>query len=197
MKKAILLFGILLFVTAQMIGCAARKPETTTTPATDDIIDNVPGWYNNPPEDDEQFYGPGTGTSRDLQVARNKASQAAMAEVAKEIEAAFDAMRDQLLEEIGTADKSHFREQWTESSRLVVSQLLRGLHMEESGIQNEGGVYRAYVLYSMPVGASYGELERRLSENEEITTIIRKTEAFKQMKQAIDEYKQSKSKQGP
>ncbi len=196
MKRALILVSLFAFVLLLAVGCGSNKPATTTGPATDSRVENVPDWYMNKHEDPNYHFGTGTGTSRDMQVARDKAMQNALQQISSEIEQKFEGLRKMFQEEVGTADESHYLEQFTQTSQSVASQVLRNAKMEDSEFQNEDGVYRAYVLYSLPVGATLEDLNNRLSQEEEMYTRFRSSQAFDEMDKQIQEYEEFKQQQG-
>jgi len=45
----------------------------TISSIAQDFVDAIPEWYNNPPVSTQKYYGVGTGTSRSLEIAEQKA----------------------------------------------------------------------------------------------------------------------------
>jgi len=196
MKKAIVLFSFLLIVAWMLAGCASNKPETNIGQANDEIVKNAPDWFLDPPDDPNLYMQSGTGTSRAMQSARDKASEQAERQIALEIEQRFQAMRNVFSEEIGTADESQYLAQFTLASKQVVNQVMSGCKMEKSAFANENGVFRCYVLYSMPKGMASDQLNRQLSQQEELYTRFRASQAFEEMQNDIEAYEQWKQEQG-
>lgn len=131
-----------------------------------------------------------------MNFARDKAAQNAMRQISLAMETKFSALQKQFQEEIGTAEESQYLEQFTVSSKAVMSQVLNGLQMEKSELQNENGVFRAYVRYAIPVGRGLQALDQRLSREEELYTRFRASEAYEEMEDEIEQYEQWKAEQG-
>ena len=196
MKRIIALNIGLLLITWLLVGCASSVPKTTTGPAKDDIIENIPEWYLNPPQDPNFYFGTGSATSRDMQVARDKATSAAKLQISTDMEEKFGGLGKMFQEEVGTAEESHYLEQYTQASESVTSQVLTGAHMDESQVMNEGGVYRFYVLYSIPLASSLEALDKRLSQEEELYTRFRASQAWEEMEKEIEAFDAYKEAEG-
>lgn len=187
---------LVLLMTALLIaGCGGHKAATTTQKATDDVIKSVPEWFPKPPDDPNYFFGTGTATSRDMQVARDKATNAAMMQITQAIETKFEGLRKMFQEEVGTADESQYLEQFSQATQAVVSQVVNGMEMVDSEYKNEDGVFRSYVWYQVPVGASAEALMSRIRQQEQMYTRFRSSETFQELQKEVDEFEEFKANQ--
>lgn len=189
--------AVLLLTLLILIGCGGPKmATTTTTPATDQTIKNIPKWFNKLPEDPNYYFGKGTATSRDMQAAQDKAEQHAMLDISRSIEAKFEWLRKMFQEEVGTATESQYLEQFTNVSKTVVSQVLNGVQEDNSTVMNENGVFRAYVVLRMPVGASLEALQNKLKQQEQLYTRFRSSQANAELEKEVKAFEQYKKEQG-
>ncbi len=79
MKRLSSILAILI-LSFLFIRCGGSQP----LPETDKM--DIPEWFLNPPADPSYFYGTATATSKDMQLAIDKATTDARAKVAQQIE---------------------------------------------------------------------------------------------------------------
>src|SRR3990172_1979317 len=92
--------AILLLALVVAVGCGGTKHAGITPPATEAVIESAPKWFINPPQEDDFIFGAGTATSRDMQLAKDKAAETARFEVAKAIETQYEAISKRFQEEV-------------------------------------------------------------------------------------------------
>ena len=85
------------FCTVAVIGCAGgTKLQKAST-------DDMPDWYLNPPANTADFmYSVNSQSSQDMQIAVDKASTGARAEMQRQVESNIQAMQKKFNDEIGT-----------------------------------------------------------------------------------------------
>lgn len=176
-------------------GCGGSEQTTLTPTASDETVENVPDWFVSPPEDPNYLFGAATATSRSMQMAVDKATTAARGNIASTLESKFEGLTKRFQEEVGEASESQMLTQFTQAQQEVVSQVLRGVSTREREIKKEESIYRAYVLMNMPVGQAAAELMSKISENEEMYTRFRSTQAFDEMEEEVEEYEQFREEQ--
>jgi quinol monooxygenase YgiN len=152
-------------------------------------LEDMPEWVVEKPESENAMYGSGTGSASGLQTAIDKSKMRAQGDIASSIEAQFQSMTEDFREEVGDEELSQF----TQTQRQVVDQVLRGVQAEDQKVIKEDDGYRVYTLMRMPVGAAADEFLSQLQTNEEAYTRFRKSEAFKRMQEAVDEYEESRN----
>jgi len=185
--------ALVLTVVVVLIGCGASKQQTGVTPkATQETMESIPSWYLNPPEDPNFIITTGTATSRDLQLARDKASDAARMDVAKAIETKFNGLSKRFQEEVGTGDDAQYLDQFTQATKAVVSTVLSGATIDKTEVKNEQGTFRVYVLMKMPIGASSQALMNKLMQQEQLYTRFRASETFKDLNAETEKFEQFK-----
>jgi hypothetical protein len=160
--------------------------------------ENVPEWYLNTPEDPNYVYAAQTSTSQRMQVAIDKATTGARGDLAASLETKIESMTKSFTEEID----GELRESYTQAQKEITSKVLRGTSPKEKKVfQEDNGTWRAYVLMELPVGKAAQEFLSKMNSSEgEMYTRFRSSQAFKEMKEAVDEYekeqRQGMSSQG-
>ena len=84
-------------------------------------------------------------------------------------------------EEVGEGDDSELLQQFTSVTKSVTSQTLNGSRVVESKVLVESGIYRAYVLMSLPIGEANRQLMQEIRENKNLYTRFRATQAFEEL----------------
>ncbi len=180
-----------------LAGCAGQKETTGITPkATEETLSSVPKWYLNPPSDPNFIFTTGTATSRDMQVARDKAGDAARMELGKVIETRFSGLSKRFQEEVGTGEDAQYLDMFTQATKAVVSTVLSGAAIDEAEMKNEAGLFRAYILLKMPIGASSQALLNKLKQQEQMFTRFRSTQVFEELEKETGAFENWKSGPG-
>ncbi|MBM3328154.1 MAG: hypothetical protein FJY67_01600 [Calditrichaeota bacterium] len=177
-----------------LVGCGGTKTGITP-PAASETIKAAPKWFLSPPQDSQFLFGTGTATSRDMQLARDKASDAARMEIAKSVETRFDGLSKRFQEEVGTAEDAQYLDMFTQATKAVVSTVLSGVITDQSELAAEGGVYRCYVLMKMPLGATSQALLDKIKKQEQLYTRFRSSQVFDELSketEAFDKWKEGK-----
>lgn len=150
--------------------------------------EEVPEWYLNTPDDPNYVYAANTATSQRMQVAIDKATTGARGDLAASLETKIESMTKSFTEEVG----DDLRQQYTEAQKEITSKVLKGTSAKEKKIlKQDNGTYRAYVLMELPVGKAAQEFLAKLNsmnKEDEMYTRFRSSQAFKEMKEAVDEY---------
>lgn len=170
----------LLFVGVALVGCGGSEPASEK--------DNVPDWYLDAPEDPNYVYAAQSATSQKMQVAIDKATTNARGDLAANLETKIESMTKSFTEEVG----DEMRQQYTEAQKEITSKVLKGTSAKEKEVfQEDEGTWRAFVLMELPVGEAAKEFLAKVNDNEdEMYTRFRSSEAFKEMKKAVDEYEE-------
>lgn len=182
MRTGVRLFGLLLLGVA-LVGCGNNPDDPS----------NVPEWYLNTPEDPSYLYAANSATSQKMQVAIDKAMNGARGDLASNLETKIESMTKSFTEEIG----DDLRQQYTEAQKAITSQVLKGTSPKEKEVfQKDNGTWRAFVLMELPVGKAAEKFMQKLNNrDEEMYTRFRSSQAFKEMKKAVDDY-EKEQKQG-
>jgi len=163
---------------------------------TDTKLGDVPDWFKNIPEDPDFLFSAKTATSKDLQLALDKATQAARADIAQQAEVKISGIQKSFQEEVGAGDESELLQQFTQASKSVFSTQLVGSKTKEQKLVKDGQGYRAYVLVEYPVGAAAQALMQQLSKKKNLYTRFRASQTFEELNKEVEKYEKWKKEQG-
>jgi len=188
MRRTAVTIGLAAGVCLLFIGCGGAKKTGITPPATPETIKKIPDWYLKPPTDDDFLFATGTATSRDMQLARDKASDAARLEMAKACEVRMQGISKRFQEEVGQAESAQYLDQYTQAVQGVVSTVLTGVSVDKNEVLNENGVFRMYVLLKMPLGSTSSALLERIKQQEQLYTRFRSTQVFEELEKEAQKF---------
>ncbi len=155
-----------------------------------------PEWYTNVPEDPDFFFSAATATSRDLQLAVDKAKTDARAEIARQLEVHISGLTKKFDEEVGLSDNSNLYSLFMQATKMVVDQTLRGTTVKYQHTTPEKMGWRACVLVQCSKAEANAQLVDRISNNEELYTRFRASQAFKELEKEVEAYRKYKEEQG-
>jgi hypothetical protein len=169
------------------LGACSRGTRVTSIPRVDrsDAGSIVPDWYVNPPRDDKSLIATGSATSSDMQLALTKAQTVARATLAEEMQSTYRVLSKQFAEEVGRDSTSQILDQYTRTVEAVVNATLVNTVMRQQHLQQEPGMYRAFVLLGVSRDDIAARLLRELKANEALYTRLRSIQAFKDLEASI------------
>lgn len=180
-------FSIFLFTTLVLVGCGGSQHNL---PGTD--VGDMPDWFLNPPTDPNFLYAAKTESSRDMQMALDKAANSGRAEIARQVEVKMSALEKQFKEEVGEAENSTMLQQFTQATKSVTNQSLNGSRIKEQKLFQDGNTWRAYVLVEYPIGAANVQLMEAMKKNQEMYTRFRSTQTFEELDKEIQKLEGNK-----
>lgn len=180
---------LLVAMSLMLIGCSGTK----SLQATD--TGDVPDWFTNVPKDPNFLYGAKTATSQDLQLALDKASTDARAEIARQVEIKVEGLQKRFQEETGTSTDAQLLDQFTQVNKTVVSTSLSGTQIAKQKQMKDGNLWRAYVLVEYPVGAANEAFIKQIKNNEQLYTRLRATQTFKELDEEVKKLEDAKKQQ--
>ena len=164
-----------------VVGCGGSKTTNLTPSSNKETVESIPDWFLNPPSDPSYLFSVSAATSRDVQMASNKAKTAARVDLAQQLETKMNNLTKNFQEEMGEGDDSELLQQFTSATKSVTSQTLNGSRLDQQQIFPERGIYRAYILMSIPIGDANRQLMQKIQENKNLYTRFRATEAFTEL----------------
>ena len=150
--------------------------------AAENTIDQTPSWMTDKPSEENYVFGSGTGVSKSYRMAIEKAETRAREDLASTLEVEVRSLTEDFQEEV----EGEYLNQFTQATRTVVDQTLKGTQARETEIVEESGRFRGYALMEMPVGKAGKKLLSKIAESEELYTRFRKSEAFDRLEKAIE-----------
>lgn len=188
MKKIILPIILSLSV-IYLVGCASHKN------LVDASTGKIPKWYSNVPQDPNYFFAANSQTSRDMQMAVDKATTAARADIARQVQTKMSGIEKLFGQEVGTSDNSEILSEFTQATKDVTDETLSGTHVTKQKIMKDGNTFRAYVLVEYPIGAANQALMQQLKTNNHLYTRFRASQAFKELDSEVKKYEEWKKNQ--
>lgn len=177
--------------------CGGRAPADATA-ASRATLRGMPVWYRKPPAaDKERMFQPATATSRDVQVAINRAQAEGRNGLASQLEVKYGSLTRRFVEETGVAADAQLLDEYEQTYKAVVSQVLIGSHARDQKFQIDGSVYRAWVLMELPVGEANRKLVEQIKAREQLYTRLRATEAFKELNAEVEQFEAAKVERRP
>jgi len=183
---------LLVLIALLAIDCAGKKKKFQS-PSGGKI--NVPEWYADPPDRDEYLVGVATATSLDLQTAVDKARHDGRVEIARQLDLKVTGMSKRFVEETGLYEDAELLDMFTQASKTVISESFSGSRMSKQKLDQEGSVYRAYVLMELPIGEANVRLLEKINSQKRLYTRFRATQAYEELDQMVEQYEQWKREQ--
>jgi hypothetical protein len=181
-EKRIECVAFLIF--AVIVGCGGPKTTNLTPDPSKEI--KAPAWFLSTPTDPSYLFAVATMTSRDMQVAIQKAETQARTNLAQQMESKVANLTKQFQEEVGADEDSELLQQFTSVTKIVTQQTLSGARSDEKELLSEKGIYRAYVLMSLPIGEANQQLMEKIKANQALYTRFRATKGFEELNKEID-----------
>ena len=175
---------------AFVLGCGGG-PKTMQSTSEGDM----PEWYTSVPTDPNYLLAANTASSQDMQLALDKATTAARAEIGRQVELKVNAMQKKFDEETGMGQDAQLLQQFTSATKIVVSTSLSGSRVRFQKHLKDGTMWRAYVLAEYPIGAANEALLQAIKKNQEIFTRLRASQAFKELDAEVSKYEDAKKAQ--
>jgi hypothetical protein len=172
-----------------LINCSSNK-DMSQTDAGD-----IPDWYLTPPEDPNYIFASKTATSQDMQLAIDKATTDARAEIGRTVELKLEGLQKRFDEEVGVRENATLLSQYTQATKTVVSTSLTGSQVKQNEIFKDGEIWRAYILVEYPIGAANDAFVQQIKKQEELYTRFRSSETFKELEDEVKKYEEWKEKQ--
>lgn len=168
--------------------CGGPRTFDLAPPSARDTIDKAPEWMMQVPADDDHLTASATATSRDFQVALDKARTLAQVDVAQQLGARLANLTKQFQEETGLAVDSELLTQFSSATKAIADQTLMGARVTDRVVQPEGEVYRAYVLVRLPIGRANELLMQKIQSREALYTRFRATQAYAELDDELKRY---------
>ncbi|NQU58233.1 MAG: hypothetical protein HQ513_13435 [Rhodospirillales bacterium] len=199
LKKAFATFGLVVLSAGFISGCASPKPgtpeavyeqeqkiEEARVEATEETVDEMPGWFLNLPKEEHSVFAAGTATSPDLQLAMDKGTLNAKRTLADRINGLLSSKMKEFLTETGQGeDTSVLTEVERVTTNLITEVNVAGYSQEDAKVLPQGNKYRAYVLLRYPVGKANTILVDQVKKNRVLEGKLRASKAFTDLEAEI------------
>ena len=198
------LFCTMTLLIVFIIGCGGSTPPprtpvdmpTQTQAANPQTPMDVPNWFMMTPEPDDEYalYATGEASSRKMNIAMQKSTQVARANLGQSINAKVQSLVESMVEEAGMGDNTQITEFFSEASKSVSNETLSGATVvKKYPYQTSSGGYRVYVLMGLKKApfdnAASQAIVSKVKENQEeaMYATFKKTQAFNRLEDALSE----------
>jgi hypothetical protein len=186
----------LVLSTLALAACSSNPNPTLSPKPASAVVNSSPDWYMNVPQDPNYMFAAKSATSRDMQIAVDKAVADARSEIAKQMEVKYSGLEKRFREEVGTGTDSELLDSYSNAYKQVVSNTLYGTRTKNQVVKPEGEIYRAWVLMEMPIGQANEALMGKIKANQAMYTRFRATQAFQDLDAEVQKYEEFKKNQG-
>lgn len=158
-----------------------------------EINESLPDWYTTV-SDDKYFYVPGTAVSDNLQLAIDNATNAAFRDLGKRIDGRLSAKAKSIIKEAGFGENSTSTTETNKVYTVVLKEVdVSGYEVvKRKMVTLNNGKYRMFVLLKYPLVKTYSSFVEKLKKNSKLRGAslakIQKTDAYKELEKAVNEY---------
>lgn len=179
--------------TAACASAPSTNPNITPVTQQAQVLAQQPDWFINLPQDPNHIYAAITETSRDMQMAIDKAKLRGRTELATQVEAKLEARQKLFSAETGVDTSSQIMKDFDDAQKQIVSQVINGSRVKNQNVIAESGIYRAFVLMEMPIGPANVAMMQKIKQNQQMYTRFRATKAFEELEKDIEKFEASKN----
>lgn len=176
-----------LIISILLVGCGGSKEVAKNVD-----LDETPVWFNELPNDPNYLFAAATATSKDMQLAVDKAAADGRAAIGQQMELKVEVLQKKFAEETGIGEDAQFIGMFTQATKNISSSSISGSRIDKRKTMREGNIFRAYVLISSPIGAANQALIDQLKKNELIYTRLKETKAFDELEKETEKLDASK-----
>jgi hypothetical protein len=138
------------------------------------------------PGDINMLSAEATSTSRDYQMAIDKAKMDARLEMTQQLNTYVQALIKKFDEEVGLTEDSELLGLYSKTSKIVVDQSLVGSHVKEKNVKQDGNIYRATVVMEAPLGQARKRLLEQIKASDALYQRFSNSYSFKELEGEIE-----------
>ena len=138
------------------------------------------------PGDINMLSAEATGTSRDSQLAIDKAKMDARVEMTQQLNAYVQALIKKFDEEVGITEDSELLGLYSKTAKIVVDQSLVGSHIKKKDVKQDGEIYKATVVMEAPLGQARKRLLEQIKASDALYTRFSNSESFEELKEEVE-----------
>lgn len=185
-----IIIALLIFL---MISCAGSDKGPNLAPEpTRKMMKGIPDWYLNNPKKEGFQYAAASATSRDLQLAINKATLDGANQLAGSMDSEMNALVKRVREETGLGTDSELLDQFSQTQEQIISTALKDYDVVKKEVFEEGNIFRAYILIEWDSGAAQKRLLEKIKADKQLYDAMRSSELYDEMEKKVDAYRQRK-----
>jgi hypothetical protein len=142
------------------------------------------------PGDINMLTAEASGTSRDAQLAIDKAKMDARVEMTEQLNAYVQALIKKFDGEVGITEDSELLGLYSKTSKIVVDQSLVGSHITKKDVKQDGNIYKATIVMEAPLGQAREKLLEQIRASEPLYQRFLNSESFKELEEEISKEKE-------
>ena len=181
-----------------VVGCVSAPQmgtQSSPLPVSKTDLGEQPDWFLESPQAPDYLYAATTQTSKDMQMAIDKATMSGREEISRQMEAKLETLRKRFEEDTGLGSESSLLQNFDQAGRVVSSETLSGSYAKSKKTVREDQVWRAYVLVEYPIGEANRSLMKKIKASKEMYTRFRATKAFEELDKEVEKFEGSKKSQ--
>ena len=159
-----------------------------------EIAESIPEWFIKMPQGSDQIiYVRGTDISDDLQLSIDLATNAALRALGKKLETRLNSKAKETVKQAGIGSNKASKSEFNRISSVVVKEVtVSGYQVYETKmVPLENGDYRTFILLEYPVGQALKAYKEEIDNSPELKgrlTLIKNTDAYKELEKAVAQY---------
>jgi hypothetical protein len=173
--------------------CGGPQPTNLSPISTKQTLKAIPDWFLKPPQHAARLFAVASGTSSDLQVALQKAKTTAQLDLGQQLSNRMTNLTRQFQEETGLREDSELLSLFSSATQSVTNETLIGTRLEQQQLIPEKGIYRAYILMSLPLDQANQRLNDKLKTHQNLYTRFRASEAFETLNGELAKFEADQS----
>lgn len=139
------------------------------------------------PGDINMLRAEATETSRDYQLAIDKAKHDARLEMTQQLNSYIQALMKKFDEEVGRTEDAELLSLYSKTSKIVVDQSLVGSHLKgKPDVKQEGEIYRATVVMEAPLGGARKRLLEQIKASDALYNRFENSASFKELEEEVE-----------
>jgi hypothetical protein len=150
---------------------------------------SVPSWFVSLPGDGHSYYVKTTASSKDKQLAIDKAAHEARVVLAKLVQSRVDSVR-RVLDKAGALSGESGTRFGNATKEIAVE--LKGSRIKNHREMKKGKTWTVYLVMEYPLGASSESLVHAVGEDPDISATVGPTEAFRALEAEMKSYQAAK-----
>ncbi len=191
MKVLKVVFAII-FVVGLVANCSSAPPAVVDMPSEPDGRNpsgpsDMPEWFTNTPEEDDTFiYATGSGDSRKMNIAIDKAKQSASVTISERISAHVSSQVKQFTQEAGMTENTQITEFYQSTSKTVTNNTMSGLTvLKKYPYRKKDDTWTAYVLVGLKKGEVNKSMVNLIQNEEALYAEFKASQAFEELEASI------------
>ena len=186
-----------------LVACSSPKPGTpefvqkkedeqqkTAVKAVEQAVATIPSWVSQPPVSPDAWYEVGIGTSPDMQIAMDNATQAAQARLVFRLATRASGLMKSAAIQTGSSGDPVVTQEIERVTKIIATEVnIAGFIPERNFPQQDGKNYKFFALIRLPLGEGNKVIADQVKKSAVLDGKVRTSDAWKQLEKEIEEAK--------